>query len=95
MKKISIAALFLLISSIAFSANLTNQDIQSHISVENTLNSMCRGGRGDDPDTGRACDARNKTLKVINRLGWCYGKKNQAAYQMKWHPCTVNSSYAR
>lgn len=53
MKKISIAALFLLISSIAFSANLTNQDIQSLISVENTLNSMCRGGRGDDPDTGK------------------------------------------
>ena len=34
----------------------------------------------------------NKSLRFkLNKLGWCYGKYNQAGFEMSWHQCEANS----
>ena len=56
------------------------------------LNSLCRGGSGEDHRTVEACDARDKLIKQIDKKGWCYGKKAQLGYQFRWHACVSNSN---
>ena len=66
-------------------------DIQKLILSEKELDNKCRGGSGNDPKTFEACDARDALAVKLNKLGWCYGKSNEAGYQMKWHQCESNS----
>lgn len=54
-------------------------------------NSLCRGLHGDDPRMQPACDARQRSGRALDAQGWCYGKKDQMGYQMKWHPCGPDS----
>lgn len=51
----------------------------------------CRGGFSSDPETGRACDAREHTQKSLAAAGWCYGRQGEYGYQMKWHRCESRS----
>lgn len=92
MKKLIIAIALFAASSAVFSANISDNDIKTILSVEDTLNSMCRGGSGDDPRTEVACEEREKLVKVLGHLNWCYGEKGQAGFEMKWHKCTSNSN---
>jgi hypothetical protein len=63
------------------------------ISVARDLNTACRGGMPDDKgNLDQLCAIREKLGKVINKLGYCYGKRGQAAAQMQWHRCTSGSS---
>ncbi len=50
-------------------------------------NERCRGGSGDDPATGQACDDREATGGKIDALGWCYGEDADYGYQAKWARC--------
>jgi hypothetical protein len=50
-------------------------------------NERCRGGHGDDPATGQACDDREATGGKIDALGWCYGEDAEYGYQAKWARC--------
>jgi hypothetical protein len=50
-------------------------------------NDRCRGGSGDDPATGRACDERTLTDDKIDALDWCYGEDAEYGYQAKWARC--------
>jgi hypothetical protein len=62
------------------------------ISVARDLNTACRGGMPDDKgNLDQLCAIREKLGKVINNLGYCYGKRGQAAAQMQWHRCTSTS----
>lgn len=54
-------------------------------------NSNCRGGAGSDPETNKACTRREKLSADLLSVGWCYGKKHDYGYQMKWHKCTSGS----
>lgn len=90
MKKIICTAL-LFASVPAFAGELSDKDAQNILSAEDTLNGFCRGWRGDKPETQEACIARDKLVAVLKDNGWCYGKKGQAGYQMKWHKCTNDS----
>jgi hypothetical protein len=59
------------------------------ISVARDLNTACRRGMPDDKgNLDQLCAIREKLGKVINKLGYCYGKRGQAAAQMQWHRCT-------
>ncbi len=50
-------------------------------------NDRCRGGSGDDPATGQACDEREVTGGKIDALGWCYGEDAEYGYQARWARC--------
>lgn len=54
-------------------------------------NGICRGGSGSDDSTWEACGARNYIMYMLNRLGVCHGKEDEAAYQNQWHSCTDGS----
>ena len=72
------------------------QDADALIQRWNDLNSDCRGGSGDDPKTLEACDERDQTVgRALEDLGWCYGKEDQAGYQMQWHKCEADSLHHR
>lgn len=54
-------------------------------------NTLCRGLPGDDPRSVAACEKRQGIGRDLGRLGWCYGKRDQLAYQMQWHRCEAAS----
>jgi hypothetical protein len=73
----------------AFAENL--RDPQRLVRLWQEENEKCRGGPGDDPTTEAACAARGVYQDELAAQGWCYGRKGEAGYQMRWHKCTKNS----
>jgi len=71
--------------------NSSSQNVETLIATEIKLDALCRGGSGDDPKTFKACEARQDISKKLNKLGWCYGKNNEASYLWSWHKCVGNS----
>lgn len=65
--------------------------VKALLSIERDLNGFCRGWSGDDKHTQEVCEVRDKATKALSDLGWCYGKQDQAGYQMAWHKCTAIS----
>jgi hypothetical protein len=66
-------------------------DISKLLKQERDANGKCRGGSGNDPQTFAACKSRDALVVKLNKLGWCYGKYNQAGFEMSWHQCEANS----
>ncbi|MDR9808771.1 hypothetical protein [Rhizobium hidalgonense] len=63
------------------------------ISQWHAENGECRGStNADSPETQKACARREEIGSLLDRFGWCYGHKDEYGYQMKWHPCDVNSN---
>lgn len=54
-------------------------------------NTQCRGGSISLPVTQELCDAREKVGELLRDRNWCYGKEEEAGYQMSWHECVANS----
>lgn len=67
-------------------------DPQGLIDQWRIQNTLCRGGSGDQPDTQRACEKRQEIGRALDNLDWCYGTKDQMAYQMQWHQCRAESN---
>lgn len=61
------------------------------IAIERELNGMCRGWPGNDPHIGEVCDLREKMDRLLQKMGWCYGKEGQSGAEMDWHHCTKGS----
>ncbi len=40
------------------------------------------------------CQARGAIDLALDKLGWCYGKKNQSDADQRWHKCTKDSVHA-
>jgi hypothetical protein len=55
------------------------------------LDGWCRGDSGDLPTTDKACVLREVTGAELEKLGWCYGKNDEAGYQKRWHVCGPDS----
>lgn len=51
----------------------------------------CRGGLGNDPETYGACASRDEYGRMLAARNWCYGKYDEAGYQMQWHICGSDS----
>jgi len=61
------------------------------IQMERAANSRCRGGSGDELHTWEACGERTAYGRILGMMGWCYGRRGEAGYQMQWHRCTPTS----
>lgn len=99
MKKLM--AFVILFSSIsAYAANLSQAEVKDLISVQDEIYSYCRDKNPDsDPyhypalcGDEKIKGALDKISKIVKNSGWCYGKKGQASFEMKWHKCTKNSN---
>jgi len=66
-------------------------DAQTLIARWIEQNTLCRGLHGDDAGMQPACDERQRLGRALYKRGWCYGEKNQMAYEMQWHRCHANS----
>jgi hypothetical protein len=73
------------------SDELFTADERRAIDAYERLNSACRGGSGDDPSTMAACDKRDVAGLALEARGICYGKKDQAGYEMRHHHCGPDS----
>ena len=63
------------------------------LSIYRDLNDMCRDHGNDDRHKMRACNIREKVARLLNTMGYCYGKKGQDAADMQWHKCTVHEIF--
>jgi hypothetical protein len=66
--------------------------IEDLLSVERDLNSLCRGGSGNQETAMKICDLRDRVDQILSTLGYCYGTQGQAGNQMQWHKCTKGSN---
>jgi hypothetical protein len=86
-----------IISVLALSATITAPALAEGVTTESLIedyehyNSLCRGGSGDKTSTWEACGARNYSLYILNQIGVCYGRDDEAGYQHQWHTCANGS----
>jgi hypothetical protein len=78
--------------ALTVSAHAQPTPIAELLDIESELNSMCRGWSGDSEHTDQVCAVRTKADLLLNKLGYCHGKKGQAGYQQTWHKCTKDSN---
>ncbi len=92
--KITLALVLLLASiprsGIASSALPPNTS-EVLVALWHEANTVCRGSSGDDQKTHAACDAREVYGARLDTLGWCYGRRGEYGYQMRWHRCSGRS----
>jgi hypothetical protein len=50
----------------------------------------CRGS-SDPAVQAWSCDVRRQLDAELARLGYCYGRNNEAAFQYEWHRCGADS----
>lgn len=80
-------------SSAPLAASSSGFDIETMIQEFYGLEDRCRGGTGEAETTWEACGERNATAKLMNKLGYCLGTQDQAAFEYRWHACGPNSNY--
>ena len=68
-----------------------SDEVKGLIAAEGMLDEECRGGSLNDAMTGYACRARQTIGVVLDKNGWCYGKKDESPPLMRWHRCTTDS----
>jgi hypothetical protein len=64
-----------------------SDEVKHRMDEEEAHNVRCRDGSRDDPETQKACDARDVDLKVIHSQGWCLEYDGQIGVEMKWVTC--------
>lgn len=80
-------------SSAQMAASPAGIDIETLIQEFYGLEDRCRGGTGEAETTWEACGERNATARLMNKLGYCLGTQDQAAFEYRWLPCGPNSNY--
>lgn len=90
MKKLLIATVLALgLPAVAYAQS---DDVKTLIHQEETLDNICRGNSGDDPNTIKACDVRDSIDKKLKTKGWCWGPDNAPGYQKHWVKCKVKKT---
>lgn len=84
-----IAAIAPLVSSPAFAFE---PHIERLLGQYSAYEDICRGHSDESPVVEYACNSRDEVGMLLGREGLCYGKKDQAMYEMKWHVCTTDSN---
>ena len=64
-------------------------DLQRLMRTVETENEHCRGGHGDERDTMRACNRRQKLLFELERRGWCFEETGE----VPWQRCVSDPDY--
>lgn len=52
------------------------------------LNTLCRGGSGDNPATLQACEDRDALGGQLEAQGFCYGENDEFGFQADWAVCS-------
>jgi hypothetical protein len=92
MSRILVTTAFLWLAVTPAHAETLPQPVGQMIAVANDLNGMCRGWFGSDPHTEEVCAVRDKAMKAVGDMGYCYGPpEGQPAYAAKWHRCRTAS----
>lgn len=78
-------------ANVATNRNPTSQpfDAKPLMKRADTENEHCRGGHGDDPETMRACNRRQKFLTELERRGWCF----EDDVEQHWLRCADDPDY--
>ena len=63
------------------------KEISGLIKKTDFLNDKCRGGSGDNPETMKSCDERDKYVDLLHKKGWCYGTSSQIEADKTWQKC--------
>ncbi len=67
-------------------------DAAALLQAEAKADATCRGNVDrESGETLEACSRRDRLVGRLYQIGYCYGKKGQFGYQMKWHRCGPNS----
>ena len=82
---------FLLLSCLAFPALAQTDRAEALLAWQQDANTRCRGGSGDSQATWQACGERDAYSRVLNSMGWCYGRSGEIGANMSWHRCQANS----
>jgi hypothetical protein len=82
---------FTMSSVTVYAGNSIPANVKALLRADAELNGLCRGGSGNDAATLQACEDRNAVEVRLYAAGWCYGKRGQAGFEMKWHKCTKQS----
>jgi len=65
-------------------------EVKALIQAFDIANKKCRDS-GPEAVVLAACDRRETISEAISKSNWCYGKRDQAGYQYRWHRCTRGS----
>lgn len=77
--------------SAAFGGFNSMSDTQLMIYTDGLLEN-CRGGLPNLKSTKQACVDYGTMKRLLDKRGWCWGKKtDEYAYQHSWHKCNANS----
>jgi hypothetical protein len=91
-RKLSISIAFMLPLGCPAVAAPTNEEfVDLLIQDFGKYNNACRGGSGDQSETWVACGSRDYASDLLYEFGWCYGKTDEATYEMDWHVCSASS----
>ena len=85
-----LALVSVIVAFLVTPAHAQSEEVVRLIQRETIVNDICRG---TDPGAEQkaACCERSKVGVRLNKLGWCYGKRNEIGANNKWHRCTRNS----
>jgi hypothetical protein len=89
--KLALFAGILCVALTGVAHSQSRNDPETMITLWTQANSQCRGGSGDNPATKAACTERDGYKRRLDQLNWCYGKKGQAGFEMRWHRCDADS----
>ncbi len=64
--------------------------VEHYVGLWHRENQLCRGS-SDPTVVAASCGARDTYDRQLKNMGWCYGQKGQAGFEMKWHKCTAKS----
>ena len=66
---------------------IAQSDVQEEIRKVDRLNASCRGGLATYELTMKVCEQRDRQLRVVEKLGWCWGPREAPTFQKQWQPC--------
>lgn len=78
------------LSTVANHAEAQPADVKKWLDRHDALDGWCRGD-SENPLTEKACSLRENVDRELAKLDWCYGRKNEAGYQKRWHACGSDS----
>lgn len=82
----------LLLTLLAAPALAQTDRAEAVLAWHQDANTRCRGGSGDSQATWQACGERDAYGRVLNGMGWCYGRRGESGAAMNWHRCEANSN---
>ena len=85
---------FLLVAALAGPALAQSPAVltsEAALAWERDAATRCRTGVPDTQPTWQACGEREAYARVLNTMGWCYGRRGEPAARMAWHRCASNS----